>query len=287
MTKQRIAWVTDSTAYITEELAEHPDVYVLPLAIIFDGTAYEDGVDLTTEELYEQISKHKNIPKTSQPAAGRFAELYESLKENYDAAVAIHISGQLSGTIESSAAGREMSDFDVHIVDSLSMSYAITTLLEKGMKLADNGVSASEIKAELDTSAKRSENYILLGSLEQFYKGGRMSGTQYLLGSLLAVKPIIRITNEGKFDLFQKVRSEKKALKRMMELFNNSFEKYHIEQVQILHGNVINKAEDFKKSMKEKFPSLEIITAEISSSIAVHAGEGTLAMIWQNEDKEV
>ncbi|MCE7791503.1 DegV family protein [Salipaludibacillus sp. CUR1] len=284
MTK-KIAWVTDSTAYITKELSEHPDVYVLPLSIIFDGEAFEDGVELTTEELYERIRSNKEVPKTSQPSAGRFAELYEKLKENYDAAVAVHISKKLSGTYNSSASGRDIADFNVQLVDSCSMSYAITTLIEKGMTLAEQGVPPEEIQEVLQQAAARSENYILLGSLEQFYKGGRMSGTQYLLGNLLQIKPIIRITPEGEFELFQKVRSEKKAVKRMLELLGESYNKYRINQVQIMHGNIESKAQELKSKVKDLFPELDIFIGEISSSIAVHAGEGTLAMIWHNEDK--
>jgi DegV family protein with EDD domain len=285
MTKKRIAWVTDSTAFITKELLEHPDVYVLPLAIIFDGKAFDDGVDLTTDELYQKIRSNKEVPKTSQPSAGRFAELYDKLKKEYDSCVAIHISSKLSGTFDSSAAGRDMSGFDVEIVDSYSMSYAITTLIEKGMVLAEQGKTAKEIQEHLQTSAKRSENYILLGSLEQFYKGGRMSGTSYLLGNILKIKPIIRITTEGEFELFQKVRSEKKAIKRLLELIGNAYEKNRVNQVQIMHGNVLDKANEISALVKEKFPDLDIFIDEISSSIAVHAGEGTIAIIWHNEDK--
>ncbi|WP_280770032.1 DegV family protein [Salipaludibacillus daqingensis] len=285
MTKKRVAWVTDSTAFLTKELLDHPDVYVLPLAIIFDGEAFDDGIDLTTDELYKRIRSNKEVPKTSQPSAGRFAELYEKLKEDYDSAVAIHISSKLSGTLDSSAAGKEMSGFDVELVDSYSMSYAITTLMEKGMALAEQGKTAKEIQQHLQPAAKRSESYILLGSLEQFYKGGRMSGTQYLLGNLLQIKPIIRITPEGEFDLFQKVRSEKKAVKRMLELLETSMNKYRIDQVQIMHGNVIDKAHELRQLVREKYPDLDIFVGEISSSIAVHAGEGTVAMIWHNNDK--
>ncbi|WP_416151592.1 DegV family protein [Salipaludibacillus sp. HK11] len=285
MTKKKIAWVTDSTAYMTKELLEHPDVYVLPLAIIFDGQAFDDGIDLTTEELYKRIRSEKEVPKTSQPSSGKFEELYRKLKEDYDSAVAIHISSKLSGTIDSSTSGKEMAGFDVEIVDSYSMSYAITTLIQKGMVLAEQGKSAKEIQQQLQDGAKRSENYILLGSLQQFYKGGRMSGTSYLLGNILQIKPIIRITSQGEFELFQKVRSEKKAIKRMLELLANAYEKSRIDQVQIMHGNVLDKAHQLKTKVKEQFPNLDIFIGEISSSIGVHAGEGTVAMIWYNDDK--
>lgn len=285
MAEKRIAWVTDSTAFITEELAAHPDVYVLPLSITFNGETFEDGVDLTTDELYERIRKNKEIPTTSQPSPGRFAELFDKLKEKYDAAISIHISSELSGTYASAVQGGEISNFPVETVDSLSMSYAITTLMHKGMKLAEEGKAPAEIRGILQEEAKRSENYILLGSLEQFYKGGRMSGTQYLLGNLLQIKPILRITSEGKFDLFQKVRSEKKAFRRMMELLREAKERSRVEEVQIMHGNVVQKAEQMKSLITASFPDIRIKIGSLSSTIAVHAGEGTLALIWHNEDK--
>lgn len=284
MSAKRIAWVTDSTAYITEELAAHPDVYVLPLSITFNEETFEDGIDLTVNELYERIRTNKEVPKTSQPAAGKFAELYDSLKENYDAAISVHISSELSGTYSSAVQGQEISGFPVEIVDSLTMSYGITTLIHKGMELAEAGAEPEEISAQLTASSTESESYILLGSLEQFYKGGRMSGASYLLGNLLQVKPIIRITNEGKFDLFQKVRSEKKALRRMIELLEQAMEKRKLREVQVMHGNVLSKAEALRNTVKERFPELQVVVGEISSTIAAHAGEGTLALIWNNHD---
>jgi len=285
MTKKKIAWVTDSTAFITDDLKQNPDLFVMPLEIIFGGEAFEDGVDLTTDELYHRIRTEKEVPKTSQPAVGKFAELFEKLKEEYDSAIAIHISSKLSGTIASCKAGAEMAEFDVEIVDSKSMSYAITTLIYKGIELASQELNSKEIATKLNKEADKSENYIILGSLEQFYKGGRMSGTQYLLGNILNIKPIIQINNLGEFQLFEKVRSEKKAYNRIIDLFSTAYHKYVIDQVQIMHGNVLKKAHELEVEIKAKYPNLDIVIGEISSTIAAHAGEGTVAIIWSNNSK--
>lgn len=282
---KKIAWVTDSTAYITKELQANPDVYVMPLAIIFPDRTFEDGVDLTTNELYSRLNSEKEVPKTSQPPVGKFAELYEKLKAEYEHVIAIHVSSKLSGTFDSSRSGMEMAEVEGEIVDSLSMSYAITTLLNKGIALAQQGVNYKKIAEILRDEAIRSENYILLGSLDQFYKGGRMSGTQFLLGNLLQIKPIITIKSTGEFDLFQKVRSEKKAVNRLLELFAAANEKHEITEIQIMHGNVLDKALSLQKKIEEQFPQLKIVVGEISSTIAVHAGEGTVALIWHNEPK--
>lgn len=283
MTKKKIAWITDSTAYISEELLEHPDVYIVPLLITFGEESFEDGIDLNTDQLYSRIRTEKEVPKTSQPSAGRFAELFETLKIEYDAAVAVHVSSKLSGTMNSCLAGSELAGFPVLAVDSKCMSYAITSLIYKGLKLAENEMPVHKIAEILQNEADKSENYILLGSLEQFYKGGRMSGTQYLLGSILKIKPVIRINRDGAFELFDKVRSDKKAIKRMIELLGDAYESHTIPQVQIMHGNVRGKAEELAEEIKSHFPRLDIIIGEISSTIAAHAGEGTIAIIWQNE----
>lgn len=284
MKNNKIAWITDSTAYVTEDLKNHPDVYVIPLSINFGDETFSDGVNLCTNELYKRIREEKEIPKTSQPSAGEFSQLYEKLKGKYDGAIAIHVSSELSGTFASSVAGAKLAGFPVEVVDSKSMSYAITTLIYNGMDKIKSGFTTKQVAKQLREDAKKSENFILLGSLEQFYKGGRMSGAQYLLGNLLRIKPIIRINNEGTFELFEKVRSERRAIRRLIQLLQQSYEKYRMKHAQIMHGNVAEKAEALKEELLKTFPSLQIVIGEISSTIAVHAGEGTLAVIWNREN---
>lgn len=283
MGKKKIAFVTDSTAYLTEELLNHPDIYVAPIVVISEGHEYEDGVNLSSEELYDIIRNNKEVPKTSQPSIGKFADLYENLKKDYDHAIAIHVSNKLSGTISSSTAGKDTAGFDVEVVDSLSLSYGITELIKKGLQLVEENMDVKEIAVELRNHVAKGKNLILLGKLEQLYKGGRMSGAQFLLGNLLQIKPILSINNVGELGLFDRVRSEKKATNRIIELLKQSSEEHTVKQVGIMHGNVLEKAIELKKSIEEAIPGIDIVLGEISSSLAVHAGEGTLAMFWFEE----
>ncbi|MGM9922620.1 MAG: DegV family protein [Bacillus sp. (in: firmicutes)] len=283
--KKKIAWITDSTAYIPEDLQNHPDVYVVPLSITFSHGTYEDGVNLSTEQLYASIRNDKEIPKTSQPAVGKFAELFEKLKEEYEAAIGIHISADLSGTLGSCKAGAELAGFPIEVVDSKAMAIAITRLISLGMELQEQGMDYREISKKLRKDAYRIENYMVLGNLDQFYKGGRMSGTQYLLGNILQIKPIIRIL-DGKFELFEKVRSEKKATKRMLELFDAAYKKSDIRQVFVMHGNTMEKALYYKELFLNKYANLEVIISELSSTVSVHSGEGTIVLAWANDPIE-
>jgi len=281
--KKRIAWVTDSTAYVPDDIKEKHDIYIVPLDIVFEDGVYADGIGLTPEELYEKVHAAKTVPKTSQPAIGKFVELYESLKETYDAAIAVHLSSRLSGTYSTSCAAAGMVDFPVEVVDSKITSYPMTAILLKGMKLAEQHMDVHSIAAILREEYRRIENYIMVGSLQQLHKGGRLSNAQFLLGNLLQIKPILQI-REGMVELFEKVRTEGKAIKRILDQLDQARSTHRITSVQILHGNVLDKALELKDRITETYHDLEVIVGPLSSVLGVHGGQGTLALTWINED---
>ncbi|WP_422124083.1 DegV family protein [Planococcus sp. X10-3] len=279
--KKPIAWVIDSTGYVTEEMKAHPDVYVVPLNIHFGTEEFIDGVDLTQAQLYERIKAAPEFPKTSQPSAGKFAELYDKLKEEYDCAIAVHASAKLSGTIASSIAGADMSEFKVYAVDSLALSYGLTGLMERGLELQKEGLEAEQIAKKLEKETADFRNYILIGNLTQLYKGGRMSGAQYYIGSLLQVKPIVQLTAEGELKPIDKVRSHKKAVKYLIDHAVKDHEEHGVDTFQIMHGNTLEEAENLKREVLKVIPEAQIVIGDLSSSLAVHAGEGTLAFMWR------
>ncbi|MEK5040061.1 DegV family protein [Sporosarcina sp. FSL K6-3457] len=279
MNKKPIAWIVDSTAYVSEELQQHPDFFSVPLNIHFGEKQFVDGVDLNPEQLYAKIKNAEEFPKSSQPSAGEFAERFKVIAEQYEQAIAVHVSGKLSGTLASSTAGAELAGFPVTFIDSLALSYGITGLIEKGMDMYESGASVPEIKAELEKMAGTLQNFILIGQLDQLYKGGRMSGVQFFLGSLLKVKPIVQISKEGELVAIDKVRSEKKALQYLVDKLAASHHPRR-KSIHLMHGNVLDQAVHLKNLITEQVPDLEVKIGDISSVLAVHAGEGTLAVLW-------
>ncbi|PSL40541.1 DegV family protein with EDD domain [Planomicrobium soli] len=279
--KKPFAWILDSTAYVTDEFKAHPDVYIVPLNLHFGLEEFVDGVDLSNEQLYQRIKAAPEFPKTSQPSAGKFAELYEKLKEEYECGIAIHASAKLSGTIASSVSGAQMSDFKLYAVDSLALSYGLSGLLERGMELAAQGLEAEKIALQLKAETKNFRNYILIGNLTQLYKGGRMSGAQYYIGSLLQVKPIVQLTPEGELAPIDKVRSHKKAVQYLLNHAKKDYEEYGVNYFQVIHANIPAEAESLKQEVLKFAPEANVLTGNISSSLAVHAGEGTLALMWR------
>lgn len=280
----KTAWVTDSTAYLDDELKNHPDVYTIPLSIILDGEVFADGIDLTPSQLFERLNQIKNPPTTSQPSVGAFQALYEQLEKEYDHIVSVHLSGRLSGTVSSSEQAGKLVNIPVTTFDSKILTYPMTALLKHGMKLLEGGKSIEDAIEAMEMIRDTNETYVLVGSLEQLHRGGRMTGLQFFLGSLLNIKPIISI-EDGALHVKEKVRSEKKAKEKILDYLKLAYEKHQFKEVYILYGLHENHAVDWKAELIDHFPQLKVICCPLGAVIGVHAGENTLGISWHNAMK--
>ncbi|MDR6998157.1 DegV family protein [Neobacillus niacini] len=277
----KTAWVTDSTAFLDDELKNHPDLYTVPLSIVLDGEEFLDGIDLTAGQLFEKLKTSKNPPKTSQPSVGSFQAMYERLEKEYDQVISVLISEKLSGTVSSSGQAAKLVSIPVTTIDSKILTYPLTALIKKGMKMLSEGKSLEDVVDGLETIRDTNETYVLVGSLEQLHRGGRMSELQFFLGSMLNVKPIISI-EEGALSVKEKVRSEKKAKEKIVEYLRLSYEKYRMKEVYILYGLHGEQAENWKNELSTQFPDLTILCCPLGAVIGVHAGENTLGISWFN-----
>ncbi|RSD26577.1 DegV family protein [Mesobacillus subterraneus] len=278
---KKIAWVTDSTAYLDEELKNHPDVYQVPMTIVLDDQEYLDGKDLTAEQLYEKLKSVKSPPKTSQPPAGVFMELYEKLEKDYDVVFAVLISSKLSGTVASSVQAAQSVNIPVITFDSKVLTYPLTSQLKKGIALAEQGASLEEIQEKLEIIRDSNETYVMIGSLEQLHRSGRMSGVQFYLGSMLSIKPIISI-EDGSLNTKEKVRSDKKAREKIFDYLKSSHEKYGVKEVYILYGLHKEVADEWQSQLEAKFSDIHFVSCPIGAVIGVHAGEHTIGISWNN-----
>ncbi|MDQ6599381.1 DegV family protein [Bacillus salipaludis] len=277
----KTAWVTDSTAFLDDELKKHPDLYTVPLSIVLDGEEYLDGIDLTAGQLFEKLKTLKTPPKTSQPSVGAFKTMYERLEKEYDQVITVLISGKLSGTVSSSVQASNLVAIPVTTIDSKILTYPLAALIKKGMGWLSEGKTLDYVVNRLETIRETNEAYVLVGSLEQLHRGGRMTGLQFFLGSMLNVKPIISI-EDGALTVREKVRSEKKAKDRIVDYLRHSYEKYQMKEVYILYGLHEDQAEEWKKELSRQFPELTILLCPLGAVIGVHAGENTLGISWFN-----
>lgn len=279
-TQNEIAWVTDSTASLPEDFIKNNHIYVVPLSIIFGDEAYLEGVDITAEDFYPKLAGSKVLPKTSQPAIGEFVELYKKLKEQYKHAIAIHASSALTGTYQSSVAASSMVEYQVEVIDSKIGSFPLGRMVEKGIEMQKEGKSYEEIVTYLRTLPDKANLYMAPGSLEQLQKGGRLSTTQVIIGSLIRLKLIVRF-EDGKVVLFDKIRTEKKVKERLFQILEENA--HSIKEASVIHGNVKELAEQWREELKERFPNISFTTTTFSPVAGTHTGQGTIGLAWINE----
>lgn len=279
-TQNEIAWVTDSTSSLSEDFIKNNHIYVVPLSIIFGEESYLEGVDITAEDFYPKLAASKVLPKTSQPAIGEFVELYKELKEKYKHAIAIHASSALTGTYQSSVAASSMVDYKVEVIDSKIGSYPLGLMIEKGVALQKEGKSYDEIVSYLRTLPDKGNLYMAPGSLEQLHKGGRLSTTQVIIGSLIKLKLIVRF-EDGKVVLFDKIRTEKKVKERLFQILEEQAP--NIKEASVIHGNVKELAEEWREELQQRFPQISFTTTIFSPVPGTHTGQGTIGLSWINE----
>ena len=280
---QKIAWITDSTCYVEPKFAKENNIFVVPMNITFENETFRDGVDITEDEFYYKLTTSNQLPKSSQPQIGELVQLYEVLKNEFDLGIAIHISSELSGTVNASKQAAEMAGFPLLVVDSKLISLPMLYMIRKGQEMIHQGISPTEVVNKLETMYKTNQLYVMVGSLEQLHKGGRVSAIQMLLGSLLQIKPILTF-QEGKAVPFEKVRSKKKALSFMVSKLKSDIEQgFHVKTVFILTGKADEESYTIQEQIYSLFPEIELVSGPLGSAVGVHTGPGTIALNWFRE----
>ncbi|OAT81560.1 fatty acid-binding protein DegV [Bacillus sp. MKU004] len=276
----KTAIVTDSTAYIPKELRESLNIHMIPLSVILGGETYREEIDITAREFYEEVTHEDKLPTTSQPPVGEFVELFEKLSRDYDAVISIHLSSGISGTYQGAVQAGEMVDgikvypYDSEISCMIQGFYAL-----EGAKLAREGKGAEEIVRLLDEMKKSVQAYFMVDDLAHLQRGGRLSQAQAIIGSLLQVKPLLHFVDKVIVP-FEKIRTRKKALKRVEGLLEEAVKDGGAYQASIIHANREGEAVEWMKELSEKYPNVEFDVSYFGPVIGTHLGEGSMGMGW-------
>ncbi|MGG0644194.1 DegV family protein [Sporosarcina gallistercoris] len=275
-----IAVVTDSTAYLPEDLRKRLQIHVVPLAVTIDGQDYEEEIDLTTEEFYEKVRGDGPLPKTSQPSVGQFAEKFKQLKEEgADAIVSVHLSSGISGTYTGAVQAGELDEtLDVRAFDSEISCYMQGYYAIRAAELSQAGASMDEIMNELEEMKQTMRAYFMVDDLSHLQRGGRLSSAQALIGGLLQVKPILHFVDKVIVP-FEKIRTRKKAMKRIADLLAEDAANMPLDAA-IIHGNQPEEAEIWLAELSERLPDVKFTISHFGPVIGTHLGEGAMGLGW-------
>ncbi|WP_028402112.1 DegV family protein [Ectobacillus panaciterrae] len=276
----RTAIVTDSTAYIPQEVRERLDIYMVPLNVTFGDASYQEEVEITDLQFYMKVREQEELPKTSQPAIGLFVELFERLAREYDAIVSIHLSSGISGTYQTATTvgqmieGAKVYTYDSEISCAVQGFYVI-----EAAKMAAQGKAPEDILKRLDEMKQSMDAYFVVDDLNHLQRGGRLNSAAAFIGSLLQVKPVLYFRDKIIVP-FEKIRTRKKALKRIMEIFDEHADKGVPMEAVVIHANCEEEAIEWKKHLQELYPHINIAVSYFGAVIGTHLGEGAIALGW-------
>lgn len=275
-----VAIITDSTAYIPKEIREEYHIHMVPLTVTIDGQSYQEEVDLTASEFYDLVREEKSLPKTSQPAIGLMVDLLEQLKEDHDEVVSIHLSSGISGTYQSmQTAGSMVEGIKTYVFDSEVSCMAQGFYVLEAAKLAQKGAQATEILEKLNIVKQSLRAYFVVDDLNHLHRGGRLNGAQALVGSVLQVKPILHFS-ETKIVPFEKIRTQKKAFKRLIELIDEDASTGVPLRATVIHANCPLVAEQLMRELKDRYTNVELTLSYFGPVIGTHLGEGSIGLGW-------
>lgn len=280
---KKVAIITDSSAYLPDEMIKALNLSVVPLTLHWDDQSYRDGVDIRAEEFYDRLSESDTIPTTSQVTVSEFTRLFGSLLDQDYAVLALLISSGISGTVESALQAKmEFPDAPIEVLDTRLVSMALGFMVIAVARAAQAGASLEECKALAEEIYPKIGVYFTVDTLKYLNKGGRINTAKRVMGAALNIKPIMEI-RDGKIELVESVRSRKKALTRMLEMVERDIAGREGVRIATFHAAA---EEDCQKLMAEaetRFSPVEMLTTFVSPVIGAHTGPGTVSIAYQVE----
>ncbi len=273
----RVQVVTDSTAGLsTHELLRHP-LTVVPLQVVIGGTSYDDGA--TSADAVAEALKTFTPVSTSRPSPHTFAETYAACAANgAEAVVSIHLSGDMSGTFEAAMIGAKESPIPVHVVDSRSLGMGLGFPVLAAAAAAAAGEDAITVEAAARARMKSISSYFYVDTLEYLRRGGRIGAAQALLGTALAVKPLLTISG-GRIVPLEKVRTSSRAIARLADIAVQRAGDTPV-QIAVHHLANLEKAQTLADDLATRLPHAdEIVLREVGAVIGAHVGPGLLAVV--------
>lgn len=273
----KFAVITDSSVYLAPEVQANQDLFVLDIPIIIDGESYVEGRDLSISDFYGKMAQAKSLPTTSQPKVAELDILLTQLKkQGYTHVLGLFLSSGISGFWQNiQYLIEEHADLTLAFPDSKITSSPMGYMVEQALNLAASGHDFQRILAQVEAMIAGTQAFIMVDDLNHLVKGGRLSNGVALLGTLLRVKPILYF-KDGLIEVFEKVRTEKKALKRLISIVDLvKADKY---EFWIIEANAKDKAEQFRQELIASGFQGNIRIVPFCSVIATHLGEGAIAI---------
>lgn len=274
----KLAVITDTTAVLSDDTKQKENLHILDIPITIDGNTYVEGKNLTLDDFYQKMATSSDLPKTSQPSLAKLDDILSQLSlEGYTHIIGLFLSSGISGFWQNiQFLADDHSELTIAFPDSKITSAPLGSMVRNALDWAESGLTFEDILAKLQQQIDGTSAFIMVDDLNHLVKGGRLSNGSALIGNLLSIKPILYFNDEGVIEVFEKVRTEKKAIKRLVDVLSEVTDNGAYE-VFIIHSRAEEKAQQFYQTLVDSNQSENLTIVPFDSVIATHLGEGAVA----------
>lgn len=271
--------VTDSSVQLTQEEISQHNITVVPLTIMIDNTVYIDGETITRDDFMDEMAAAQNLPKTSQPAVGTFADVFDKLTADGSEVLAIHMTETISGTVNSSRQAAQIAKGKVTVIDSQFTDRAMAFQVLVAAEMAEAGKDMKTILDKLEQVRDNTTLVLGVTNLDNLVKGGRLSRVSGLISSFLNIKVILQLQN-GELKALRKGRGMKTINNFIAETIAKMAKLSNIKSVGISTAGAKELGEDIGRRIAEVLPSVPILVRPTDPVIATHTGPGAFAITY-------
>jgi DegV family protein with EDD domain len=276
----KVAIVTDSTAYLPQEILNEYNISITPLSVIWGEEVYRDGVDLAPDQFYTRLANTKIMPTTSQVTPGVIQGTFQSLLDQGLDVLGIFVSSKISGTFQSAVQARDMIpgvENKIALVDSLWTTMAMGLPVLTAARAAHAGENLSECKKVAEHACANSGVLFVVETLEFMKRGGRIGGAQAFLGTALNIKPVLEM-RDGRIEALERIRTKQKAMQRAVEIVSERIRGKTPIHLATTHANSEVDALRLLEAAGAELNPVETLCCPLSPVIGTHAGPGTVAL---------
>jgi len=278
----KIAIVTDTDASLPLDLADKYNIIQVPINVLFGEESFRDVFDITSAETFARIDREGGLPTTSAPSPGQFAEAYQTAFEGgADRVLCFTVSSEVSATYAAAVSARELSpERDITVVDTRNLSMGQGLMVLTAAEALAGGSSADEALALAMDVGQRTRLFAALPTLKYIAMSGRVGYLAAGMAGLLSIKPILTI-REGKLDLLERIRTQKRSWERVVELCVETVEGRPIERMTMVHVNATQDAKQLEAMLRAALPCPdEVLVCDMNPGLSIHAGAGLVGVVF-------
>ena len=282
-----IAIVTDSTSDLDPTIAAEQHITLVPAHVRFGDIDYKDGVDITGEQFYTMLTEAEDLPQTSQPSVGEFAEVYERLAQDHEHIVSLHVSGKLSGTMQSALTAAQQfegeTSCNIHVIDTQSASIGLAYIARDAARLVGEDAEVDAVVNRIKYVAELMHLAFTPDTLEYLRRGGRLGAASHLVGSLLRIKPVL-ILEDGAIEALDKVRTRSRVVERMVRYVESvAGPEGTLTHLGVMHANDPDFAAELQEAILSRVSAESVMNGSIGPAIGTHAGPGAVGISFHKE----